>query len=65
MNRRDLLRAIARTTGDSISTIKRRGFHLEYVTVQEVRGKCKQRSPKSRNPQTKDKGCCNWECADE
>lgn len=28
MHRRDLLRAVARKTGDQIRTIKRLGFHL-------------------------------------
>ena len=37
MHRRDLLRAIARTTGDTISTIKRLGFDLEATSQKEIR----------------------------
>lgn len=65
MRRRDLLRAIARATGDTISTIKRLGFHLEAVTLQEVIGRYKHRLPRFRNRQAKVKEDCNWECADE
>lgn len=36
MHRRDLVRAIAHATGDTINTIKRHGFHLEAASKQEI-----------------------------
>jgi hypothetical protein len=65
MHRRDLLRAIARTTGDSISTIKRLGFHLEVVRLQPGKLKYRYPSPGLRNHRVKVKADTHWECADE
>lgn len=44
MHRYDLLRAVARTTGESLSTIKRLGFHLEAVTLQRNRLNCNRKT---------------------
>ncbi|MFO0811644.1 MAG: hypothetical protein U0796_00385 [Gemmatales bacterium] len=60
MHRRDLLRTIARNTGDTISTIKRHGFQLEAMPLQNDGGDGKQRSPKRRNRHTKVKNALAW-----
>ena len=65
MHRRDLLRAIARSTGDTLSTIKRFGFQLEAITLQKGRLKNKLHSPELRTFRVKTKACTRRGYADE
>ena len=60
MHRRDLLRAIARATGDTHSTIKRLGFQLEAVTLQKGRFKNLKQSRDIRTFRMKTKACTCW-----
>lgn len=45
MDRQDLLRAVARRTGDNLTTIKRIGFQLDVVLPVKVRFHTNQPSP--------------------
>lgn len=64
MHRRDLLRAIARRTGDNLTTIKRLGFHLETESVPKDSPEYKHQSPSLSNHDAKPKAHCCLEDAD-
>jgi hypothetical protein len=65
MHRRDLLRAIARTTGETISTIKRLGFHLEFGRLQKDRCYIQKHPADNRPFEVKANACSPKECADD
>jgi len=45
MDRQDLLRAIARRTGDNLTTLRRIGFQLDVILPVKVRSHTNQPSP--------------------